>query len=94
MIAKKDYITIIKFLYKNNNGYTKYQLKEILKDLKLTTKEFDKIIKTLKDLKVLVKDKHKMYYLNMKIWYVEGLNVITKNKKFVSGYDLNDQKYN
>lgn len=92
MIAKKDYITIIKFLYKNNNGYTKYQLKEILKDLKLTTKEFDKIIKTLKDLKVLVKDKHKMYYLNRRFDYVEGTYVITKNKKFVSGYDLNDQK--
>lgn len=92
MIEKKQYIALLKYLYKDNKGYTKAQIKHNLEELNLTSKEFDKIIKTLKDIKVLVKDKHKMYYLNRRFDYLEGTYVITKNKKFVSGFDLNGQK--
>lgn len=92
MIDKKQYIILLKFLYKDNKGYTKSQLKTNLKELDITSKEFDKIVKILKDLKVLVKDKHKMYYLNRRFDYFEGTYVITKNKKFVSGVDLDGQK--
>lgn len=92
MIEKKKYISLLKFLYENNNGYTKSQIKNELIELNLTSKEFDKIIKTFKDLKVLVKNKHKMYYLNRRFDYIEGTYVITKNKKFVSGFDLSGQK--
>lgn len=93
MIEKNKYIDLLKFLYKENKGYTKSQLKDILKNLNLSTKEFDKIIKNLKNLKVLVKDKHKMYYLNRRYDYIEGTYVITKTKKFVSGCDLKGQKF-
>lgn len=92
MINRKHYIALLKFLYKDNKGYTKAQLKDELSELELTSKEFDKIIKTLKELKVLVKDKHKMYYLNRRFDFVEGTYVITKDKRFVSGFDLDGRK--
>ena len=78
------------FLNKDNKGYTKSQLKEHFQYLNLTSKEFDRIIKALQEVNVLRIDKTKHLFLNQRNEYIDGTYVITKNKRFVSGYDLNN----
>lgn len=93
MIDRSQYLLLLKYLYKNNKGYTKSQLKEtLLSEMNISTKEFDKLIKVLKNNKVIIKDKHKMYYLNRRFDFIEGTFVITKNNKFVVGNYLDGKK--
>ncbi len=93
MINKHHYLSLLKFLYENTEGYTKAQLKDIfLKDDSLTIKEFEKIMKVLRNTKVIVKDRHKRYYVNRRNDYLEGTFVITQKSKFVVGTYLNGSK--
>lgn len=93
MIDKNHYLSLLKFLYNNTEGYTKAQLKDIfLKDIDLTVKEFDKIMKVLRKMQVIIKDKHKRYYVNRRYDYLEGTFVITQKSKFVVGTYLDGSK--
>lgn len=93
MINRENYLSILNFLYKNSEGYTKAQLKDIfLKEMDITVKEFEKIMKILRNLKVVVKDKHKRYYVNRRNDFLEGTFVITQKNKFVVGTYLDGSK--
>lgn len=93
MVSKQDYLSLLKFLYDNTEGYTKAQLKDIfLKNSSLTIKEFEKIMKILRNNQVIVKDKHKRYYVNHRHDYLEGTFVITQKSKFVVGTYLDGSK--
>lgn len=93
MVYRSQCLLLLRYLYRNNKGYTKSQLKEtLLSEMNISTKEFDKMIKVLKDLKVIIKDKHKMFYLNRRFDFIEGTFVITKNTKFVVGTYLDGRK--
>lgn len=93
MITRENYLSVLKFLYEHSEGYTKAQLKAIfLKEMNLTVKEFEKILKVLRNIKVVVKDKHKRYYVNRRNDFLEGTFVITQKSKFVVGTYLDGSK--